>query len=54
MPQETLTLETLKKDTLPRGAQLTREGASAEKKRLDDILGSEKPKAAKSSQRKWR
>jgi len=44
MPQETLTLETLKKDHPDLAAQLTREGASAEKKRLGDILGSEEAK----------
>ena len=44
MPQETLTLETLKKDHPDLAAQLTREGASAEKKRLNDILCSEEAK----------
>ena len=44
MPQETLTLETLKKDHPDLVATLTREGASAEKKRLNDILCSEEAK----------
>jgi hypothetical protein len=44
MPQETLTLETLKKDHPELVAQLMREGASAEKKRLGAILGSEEAK----------
>ena len=37
-------IETLKKDHPDLAAQLTREGASAEKKRLGDILGSEEAK----------
>lgn len=44
MPQETLTLETLKKDHPDLVATLTREGTSAEKKRLNDILCSEEAK----------
>lgn len=37
-------IETLKKDHPDLVAQLTREGATAEKKRLGDILGSEEAK----------
>jgi signal peptide peptidase SppA len=44
MPQETLTLETLKKDHPDLVATLMREGASAEKTRLNDILCSEEAK----------
>jgi hypothetical protein len=44
MPQETLTLETLKNDHPDLVTTLTREGASAEKKRLNDILCSEEAK----------